>query len=337
LASGNLVILDGDPGIGKSLLTIDLCARLSNGWAFPDGTASPGAAAVIILYEEDPEKVMLARLRTAGTDMSRVFPWPHDADPGPPQLPSEIARLDQVLTETRAKLVIIDPVVAFLDRGVNINCHASVRRALRPLSRLAEKHGCVILLVRHLNKRSGDHVLYRGNGSMAFVAQCRLAWVAGRDPHEVDRYVLAQQKNNNGLQPSLAYTLPKDAARVEWLGTTPWSARDLNGRPRASPEQDRAVAFLRTFLQDGPRTSHDGWKATRALHLSDGTVRRARKHLRVRFRRVTSNGQTVTYWLLPEHQLPSDIVQKSDTPELDAFLEDLEKRYPRRTPREDGE
>jgi hypothetical protein len=337
LPLGSLAILDGDPGLGKSLVTIDLCARLTTGQPFPDGAASPGPAAVILLYEEDPENIMLARMRIAGTDMARAFPWPHDADPGPPMLPSEIACLDQVLNETHAKLVIIDPIVAFLDPSVNISSHASVHRALKPLLRLAEKHRCVILLVRHLNKRSGDHALYRGGGSIAFLAMCRLAWLAGNDPRAEDHYVLAQNKNNNGPQPSLAYALPSDTARVEWLGTSPWIARDLGGRRRPSPEFDRACAFLRTFLKDGPRPSREVRQAARTLGLAEATLRRAREDIPLGHRRVVSNRRAFTYWLLPGQELPQEILQKSDTPDLDAFLEDLEKRFPRRKSRDDDD
>jgi hypothetical protein len=114
-------------------------------------------------------------------------------------------------------------------------------------------------------------------------------------------------------------------------------ARDLGGRPRACPEFDRACAFLRTFLKDGPRRSHEVREAARALGLSKATLRRAREDIPLGHRRVVSDGRPFTYWLLPHQQLPPDVLQKSDTPDLDAFLEDLEKRYPRRTPRDDDD
>src|SRR5439155_26318473 len=114
-----------------------------------------------------------------GADLSHTYLWPRLEEPGLPSLPAEIGRVDQYVRETRARLVIIDPVMAFLDRTVMANSDANVRRALNPLAHLAEKYRCVILLVRHLNKDEGPNALYRGGGSIAFVAACRLAWLAG--------------------------------------------------------------------------------------------------------------------------------------------------------------
>ena len=196
LAEGALVILDGDPGLGKSLLTLDLAARLSSGRDWPNGAASRGSASVILLGCEDPENVVHARLAALGADMLRTFPWPRTGEPGLPLLPRDIEVLEQAIVETGAKLVVIDPIVAFLDRTVAMNSDASVRRGLNPLAQIAEKHGAAIVLVRHLNKKCGAPALYRGGSSIAFIAACRLAWLVGRDPRMEERLVLAQQKNN---------------------------------------------------------------------------------------------------------------------------------------------
>src|SRR5262249_50853317 len=127
LAVGNLAILDGDPGQGKSLLTLDLAARLTNGSAWPDGAASPGPAPVILLSSEDPDGVIQTRLTAAGVHMPRMFPWPRVDGPPLPRIPTDMKVLDQVLAETTARLVIIDPIVAFLDRSVSCFSDASVR------------------------------------------------------------------------------------------------------------------------------------------------------------------------------------------------------------------
>src|SRR5436309_9841477 len=81
LALGSLAILDGDPGQGKSLLTLDLAARLTTGRAWPDGAACPGPAPVILLSNEDADSVIQTRLASAGVHMPRVFPWPRVGEP----------------------------------------------------------------------------------------------------------------------------------------------------------------------------------------------------------------------------------------------------------------
>ena len=241
LPVGSLAILDGDPGLGKSLLTLDLAARLTTGRPWPDGAPSPGPAPVLLLGNEDPDCVIKARLTSLGADMPRIYPWTGAGELPLPRFPKDIRLLDQVLAETRAKFVIIDPVVAFLDGSVISYSDASVRCALHPLAQLAEKHRAAILLVRHLNKDNGPHALYRGGDSIGFVAACRLAWLAGRDPRMEERLVLAQTKNNFApRQPSLAYLLPKDAPRIDWQGPSAWNADDLTVR-RPCPRDRKSV------------------------------------------------------------------------------------------------
>src|SRR5262249_1894889 len=151
----------------------------------------------------------------------------------------------------------------FLDDSVLCASDQSVRRALAPLMHLAEKHRCALLMHRHLTKRGGGRALYRGLGSIAFVATCRFAMLVARDPQTPDRCVLAQVRGSlAGAQPSLAYRLTAaDGQRptVEWLGTSPVSADELLARSAyVEPScRDRAAAFLEAFLAAGPRTAHD--------------------------------------------------------------------------------
>ena len=335
LAVGSLAILDGDPGQGKSLVTLDLAARLTTGRPWPDGAASPGPAAVVLLCDEDPEAVIKARLTALGADLPRTYLWPRLDDPGLPRLPADIKRVDQAVSETGAKLVIIDPIMAFLDRTVMTTRDANVRRALHPLAQLAERRRCVILLVRHLNKDDGPHALYRGGGSIAFVAACRLGWIAGRDPRMEERLVLAQAKNNYAPRaPSLAYKLPKDAPRVDWQGTSVWGADELAAR-RPRPSRRRARDFLRLFLESGPRTTREIWPASREHGFSRDTLRRAKKDLEITWQRIEQDDQRLDYWLLPGQQVPGYV---SDTPDLDDWLRRWNERYPPRTPLEaDGD
>src|SRR5581483_6458826 len=104
------------------------------------------------------------------------------------RLPSQLRLLDEVIRRKEASLVLIDPLLAFLDPGVNI-CHdPSVRRALAPLAELAAARRCAIVLLRHLSKAAGARALYRGLASIAFIAACRIAWLIGRDPKVPDQF-----------------------------------------------------------------------------------------------------------------------------------------------------
>jgi hypothetical protein len=327
LAVGNLAILDGDPGIGKSMLTLDLAARITNGRDWPDGAAGAAPGNVIYLFEEDPDNVVDERIRALGVDRGRISLWPRDQLP---QFPTDIKLLEEDVRDFGAKLVIIDPIMAFLDRSVGVCNDVDVRRALRSLAGVAHRHHCTILMVRHLNKKPGHNALYRGSGSIAFVAVCRLAWLAGRDPRVRSRCVLAQPKNNFAARhKSLAYTLPEDKAGIEWLGSCTVSADELGMRRRARPVRDRIIEFLQALLADGPKLASEVWTAVQKEGFSQKTVERAKKDLGIRSQTVPGKGMETTYWLLEDQLLPAD---KTIDPEVDRFVMELKKTWPVRTP-----
>jgi hypothetical protein len=337
---GKLVLMDGDPDLGKSLVALDLCARLSTGRPFPDGRPGPGPANALVLSAEDTaDDTIVPRLHRLGADMERVFVWRRERDDEdwPWRFPAHVSRLDDALARTDARLAVIDPVMAFLDDSVLCASDQSVRRALAPLMQLAEKHRCALLMHRHLNKQGGNKAVYRGLGSIAFVAACRFAMLVARDPFEPGRCVLAQVRNSlAGPQPSLAYQLSAvDGAlpAVEWLGTSLLSADALlavAARTEYGP-RDRAAVFLQQFLAAGPRTAGDIWQAAQQIALSTRTLQRAKRGLGIRSRRVHIDQRPVSYWLLPGQVLPSGL---SGSDELDRLFAEMEKQFPPRTPLE---
>jgi hypothetical protein len=225
--------------------------------------------------------------------------------------------------------------MSFLDSSVACASDQSVRRALAPLLHLAEKHRCALLMQRHLNKQGGGRALYRGLGSIAFVATCRFAMLVARDPQTPGQCVLAQVRNTLGApQPSLAYRLNSSDGglpAVEWLGTSPVSADELlGGRPRSEGRpRDRAFDFLEKFLAGGPRSSRELWQAAQKVGLTARTLQRAKRRLGIRCRRIYENGQPVSYWLLRDQELPGGF---TGDPELDRFFAEMEKKFPPPTP-----
>jgi hypothetical protein len=342
LALGKLAILEGDPGLGKSLVALDLCARLSTGKPFPDGSACPGAGSAIVLNGEDGEEdTIRPRLQALGADLERVFVLARNraATGEPLGFPAHADVLDQAVAQTRARLVVIDPIVVFLGPGVLDGSDRSVRRALLPLARLAEGHGCAVLLVRHLNKRGGSRAVYRGGGSIGFLATCRSGWLVVRDPHDPGRCILAQVKNNLApRQPSLAYRVrPQESGppTLGWGDTKDWTADQLlaAGAGAASATgRDRACDFLAAFLAGGPRTSREVWAAAREQDLSERTVERAKREIPVRSVQVGKGAERLSYWLLPGQQLPETVLAEDSSPDLEPWLAPLRDRYPPSTP-----
>lgn len=281
LPAGKLVVLDGDPSVGKSTLTTDLAARCSTGERWPDSAVNSGPRDVLLLSAEDGLGDTIApRLTAAGADLSRVHALtevPQVSDGGgvrmvPPSLPRDIPHVERVIREHRVALVVVDVLMAYLTGKVDSHRDQDVRGVLHQLAAMAERTGCSILLIRHLNKAGGGSPLYRGGGSIGIIGAARAAYIVGRDPEDPDRRILACSKLNLAVEPStLAYRLVSDTdlgcARVEWEtgpveGMT--AARLLSG-PMDDDERaarDAAAEWLDAYLADngGEATANDVYR-----------------------------------------------------------------------------
>ena len=332
LALGKLAVIEGDPGLGKSLVTFDLCARLSRGLPLPDGAVLPEACSSLVLNAEDGGDTVRSRLVGLGADLGRVYLMEGEA----PHLPSEVGVLEAALERAGARLLVLDPLLAFLDAKVSSGNDQSVRRALAPLARLAARRSCAVLLVRHLNKQGGKQAVYRGGGAIGLVGVCRSAWVVGRDPMDAGRCVLAQVKNNlAGQQPSLAYEVggePPESPRLRWLGPSRWSADEVVGGLTRGWQRAQARAFLQALLRDGPRLARDVWVEAQKRGLSERTMKRAKKELGVRSEKGLLNGAQRDYWIQAGQELPTELRVPRLSDDLEEWLGPLREKYPAKTP-----
>lgn len=352
LGVGQLGLLSGDPGLGKSFVALDLCARLSTNRPLPDGSTFPGPGNCLYLFTEDSAAETIApRLARLGADTKRVFI--PNLEEAPWSFPSHIPQLENAIRDCRARLVVIDPIMAFLDRKVNAHNDQSLRRLFTPLKRVAERCGCAMLLIRHLNKAMGMHTLYRGAGSIAFSAACRVEWLVAKSPTPHARCLLAQQKNNNGpLQRSLAFELRTSSSTTDgqsvlrgatpkqgmpeliWYGVSDWTAQDLIARRRPNRKTlvQEAMDFLRAYLHDPPKTSRQVWVAAQKQGFREKTIRSAADQLRLVYHRVYVPRDCLSYWLLPGQAPPP---ADPDT-DLSPWLDPLMEKYPSASPLDDA-
>jgi len=312
---GRLTMLDGDPGLGKSTLTLDLVARVTTGRAMPDGKLGlDGARGVVLLGAEDGlADTVRPRLDAVGADPTRVVALAgvRERDGGDGEvrvrLPTvlDVGAIQDAAEEVDAALLVVDPLSAYL-AGADSHRDADVRQALADLAALAERSGLAVLAVRHLNKGGGGNPLYRGGGSIAFIAAARSGMLLARDPEDEDRLVLARTKGNLAAPwPSLALRIvtEEDVARVEWIGGSERSAADLLAEPAdsdARTERDEAVEWLRAALKEGERPVREMEREARAHGIAPRTLRRARKQLQVVSKRVGYGADGEWKWHLPE-------------------------------------
>ena len=164
LPRGKLVILDGDPGVAKSTVCLDLAARVSAGAPMPDGTGGGRPADVLLLSAEDGlADTIRPRLGAAGADVTRVHALTEVAElredgrltKRPASLPADLPEVERIIRESQVALVIVDLLMAYLAGAVDAHRDQDVRRVLHQLAGIADRHRCTVVVVRHLNKAGG--------------------------------------------------------------------------------------------------------------------------------------------------------------------------------------
>jgi putative DNA primase/helicase len=312
LARGKLAILDGDPDMGKSLLTIDLIARLSRGGALPDGSSGPGPRTSIILSAEDnAADTIRPRAEAAGADLSRlVIP---DFGAQAPRFPDDIAALEELIVEHAAELVVIDPMMAFLPPNVAANLDQLVRLALTPLAAMAAWTGCAVLLVRHLTKHGRDRAVLRGQGSMGILAAVRTGLFVAPHPTDETARVLAVEKKNVGRRPpAQGYRVVESSTGqpvIEWTGPVDLTADGLCRRPAAGLKaRDRAADWLKRELAGGPIKAADLYAAAVEAGIPERTLFRAKAAVNVSSHRAYDHEEErgEWYWYDPDAEWPKN-------------------------------
>ena len=248
------VVLAGDPGTGKSLVSLDLAARLSRGVPWPTGEGAPRSRVLLLVAEDGLADTVRPRVEAAGGDVSQVDVLTAVREPAGDRLVNlarDVAILDATLQRTQPALLIVDPLNAYLG-DTDAYKDAAVRGLLTPLLDLADRHRCVLLWIAHLTKTSDRRALYRPGASIAFVAAARVVIVAGAHPDDPARSALAQAKNNLApLAEGLAYGV--ETGRVTWQGAVACTADGVL-QDAASP----VTGPVHTFLADLRDRAADG-------------------------------------------------------------------------------
>ena len=191
---GKITIIEGDPGEGKTTLVLKLAAALSRGLPLPcddDKEYEP----IHIIYqtaEDGIEDTIKPRLEKAGADCSMI----RVIDETDKELSMTDDRLEQAIIETGARLIILDPIQAYIGATVDMHRANEIRPVLKHLGIIAEKHNCAIILIGHMNKASGSKSTYRGLGSIDIQATARSVLLVARLRDKPNIRIMAHDKSS---------------------------------------------------------------------------------------------------------------------------------------------
>ena len=196
-AKGKITILAGDPGLGKSQLSLNIASTVSTGGVFPGGGKCKEGKVVLISAEDDIADTIVPRLKACNANLHNIRIYTTVIDEKGESyfdMDSHIKLLEDSLKD--CDLVIIDPITAFMGNKLDTHKTSDVRGLLTKLSKIVSQNNCSVILLTHLNKNEGTNAINRFTGSQAFVAHARGAFLVIKDKENEKRRLFMQAKNN---------------------------------------------------------------------------------------------------------------------------------------------
>jgi Predicted ATP-dependent serine protease len=306
-AQGKLCLLVGNPGVGKSFMSLDMAARISTGGYWPDGKNLPAGSnqapkgSVIILTAEDSlADTVCPRLDKMEADTNKIFAiegvhlekseeqqkfWIDDKVPVTDffDLSRDILLLEKKLSDIKdVKLIIIDPLSAYYGKA-DSHKNAAVRSILAPLAEIAERHNVCIIGISHLRKSASEAAIYRVTGSIGQTAAARATWLIHPDKENQDRRLFVCLKNNLSREKTgLAFEIVD--GRIEYEhNIINESADDIFGyESEHGVNVQEAIEFLDgLFVEDPNPKAIDALEKARKAGISERTLRRAKTALNI--------------------------------------------------------
>ena len=297
IAYGKLAIVQGDPGDGKTPLILNLAAKLTKGEGLDENMKVMEPMNVIYQTAEDGlADTVKPRLLQAGADCEKVLV----IDESEKSLSMLDERIEEALIKTGARVLILDPIQAYLGSGTDMNRANEVRNMTKRLAALAEKYKCAIILIGHMNKTAGNKAAYRGMGSIDFYAVARSVLLVGRVEGEPNIRAMVQIKNNLAeFGHAKAFRLSEEGFR--WLGDYEITADEvLGGYAPKINKLEQAKDLLRELSKELEKVeSNSIYDMAKEQNISKRTLENAKREMGIRAKR--ENGSW--YWPLDREKL----------------------------------
>ena len=296
LPFGKLSVLQGNPGEGKTYFAMHLAAACTNGKLLPNMERMEPFNVIYQTAEDGLGDTVKPRLIEAGADLDRVLV----IDDSDVQLTLSDERIERAIIENNARLVIIDPIQAYLGADVDMNRANEVRPIFMRLGQVAQRTGCAILLIGHLNKAAGMQSLQRGLGSIDIAAAVRSVMFIGKLKHDPTMRILTHEKSS--LAPpgaSLAFSLG-DESGFRWVGEYDITADEmLSGiEPQRETKTQQAKDLICALLAGGKQVlSEDIDKAALERGIPGRTVRDAKRELGDALKSKIVEGRKKVFWM----------------------------------------
>ena len=302
---GKITMLDGDPGLGKSWCSYAIAASVTKGISLPGDNRKLKPSSVLLLTaEDDPADTIRPRIDSVGGDATQVEVLSgcinSDGQERHLSLVDNLGALEKAFSRKKFSLLIIDPLNAYLGGGIDTYNDADIRTVLAPLNKLAAKYRVAVLCIRHLTKTKGGNALYRGQGSIAYIAAARMAHLVAKHPDKSNIRVIACTKVNIAKPPkSMSFEID-DLGVFHWRGEVDIDADALIQASCVNVKDstlEDAKQFLFDLLWDNPLSAKEVFVQGEDAGFSRRTLERAKKDMKITSKR---NGKSWA-WQLPKN------------------------------------
>ena len=287
---GKISIVQGDPGDGKTTLLLAIAASITNGQALPNSGQTGPCNVIFQTAEDGLADTIKPRLEQMGADCNRIYVVDEDEQ----ALSLSDERIEQAIVKMNAKLFILDPLQAYLG-GSDMHSAGGIRPLMKALGGVAERSGCAIVIIGHLNKKGGKSQ-YRGLGSIDIYAAARSVLTVGR-LDETTRAVV--QGKSNLAPPGQAQAFSFDPLYgFKWHGDSDVTLDELlsgSKTPKPESQLDKAKRFLETTLGNDEYPASEIQALAAEQGISIKTLNRAKEALGIISRKRGSQW----YWQIP--------------------------------------
>ena len=289
---GKLTIIQGDPGEGKTTLVLNIAAVLSKGQGLDEHMKPEQPLHIIYQTAEDGlADTVKPRLEKAQADCNNIFV----IDETDVSLSMLDERIEQAILKEKAKLMILDPIQAYLGAKMDMNRANEARDMTKHLGQVAERTGCAIVLIGHMNKNAGGKIAYRGMGSIDFFAVARSVLLVGRVKGQENRRAMIQIKNNLAERGHAKSFVLTDGV-FTWKGDYDITEDELAGgfAPKTSKQEEAKDLLVSLSCTTKEAAVSQIQEKARDRGISWRTMEMVKKELQIKSKKVNN----AWYWIL---------------------------------------
>lgn len=279
---GKITIIHGNPGDGKTNVALKIAATCSRGEALPGDVLKEPISIIYQTAEDGLGDTIRPRLEDADADLDRILTISEEKK----SLTLKDERIEEAIKTTGARLLIIDPLQAYVGEDLDMNRANEVREVLKPLCRIAQTYKCAVILIGHLNKAQGINSVYRGMGSMDFAAAVRSILLVGRYKEDPNVRIMVHDKAS--LAPegtSVAFQIDESAG-FRWVeGYENVTSDEILSSTRTAKDKpttklSQAVEFLKkTFSEIDNMPANEIIELGKLEGFGERTLKEAKKYV----------------------------------------------------------